>query len=82
MRRTVPTILPAALAVTLVPALWADKLEDRLRERVQAVKDSDNQAWKKIPWTASLLDARKASKAESVPVFLFTHDGNIETGRC
>ena len=82
MRRTVRTILPAALAVTLVPALRADKLEERLQERVKAVKESDNPAWKKIPWTASLRGARKASKAEGAPVFLFTHDGNIETGRC
>jgi hypothetical protein len=72
----------AALALALVPALWADKHEDWLKERVKEVRESDTQGWKKIPWTASLLDARKASKAERVPVFLFTHDGNIETGRC
>jgi hypothetical protein len=82
MRRTVRTTLFAALALILAPALWADKLEDSLRERVKAVKESDNLAWKKIPWTASLLAARKASKAEGAPVFLFTHDGNLETGRC
>lgn len=82
MRRTVRMTLAAALAAALAPAAWAEKLEDSLRERVKAVRESDNEAWKKIPWTASLLAARKASKSERVPVFLFTHDGNIETGRC
>ena len=50
--------------------------------QIRVVKDSDADEWRRIPWTASLLDARQASKQENHPVFLFTHDGNIETGRC
>ena len=50
--------------------------------RVQKIKESDTTGWSRIPWTASLLAAREASVKENRPVFLFTHDGNIETGRC
>ncbi len=49
---------------------------------VQKIKESDTTGWSRIPWTASLLAARQASIKENKPVFLFTHDGNIETGRC
>jgi hypothetical protein len=50
--------------------------------RVRQIKESDTTGWNRIPWTASLLAARQASMKENHPVFLFTHDGNIETGRC
>jgi hypothetical protein len=50
--------------------------------RVQKIKASDTTGWSRIPWTASLMAARQASVKEDKPVFLFTHDGNIETGRC
>jgi hypothetical protein len=53
-----------------------------VQARVQKIKESDTTGWSRIPWTASLLAARQASMKENKPVFLFTHDGNIETGRC
>lgn len=53
-----------------------------VQRRVQQIKDAEPTAWRRIPWTASLLDARQASRKEGRPLFLFTHDGNIDTGRC
>ena len=53
-----------------------------VHQRVEKVKTSEPTGWTKIPWTASILEARRLSQAENQPVFLFTHDGNIETGRC
>jgi hypothetical protein len=53
-----------------------------VQARVQKIKESDTTGWSRIPWTASLLAARQASMKENRPLFLFTHDGNIETGRC
>ncbi len=53
-----------------------------VNKRIEQIKDSDTTAWRKIPWTASLLEARRISQHEKKPLFLFTHDGNIETGRC
>ena len=59
-----------------------DRDEAWVLRHIQQIKDSDTTAWRRIPWTASLLDARQASQKENRPVFLFTHDGNIDTGRC
>lgn len=46
------------------------------------VKPAKPMDWTRIPWTRSLLDARQTSRDEDRPVFLFSLDGNIETGRC
>ena len=73
------SVLTLALCAT---ATLADTSEDAIRKRLKEIKASDNQAWRKIPWSASLLDARRVSADEKRPVFLFTHDGNIDTGRC
>jgi hypothetical protein len=53
-----------------------------ISERIAAVKKADTEKWRQIPWTATLLDARRASEKEKQPIFLFAHDGNIDTGRC
>jgi hypothetical protein len=53
-----------------------------VQERVDEIKKSEPPGWRKIPWAASLVEARKQSRDEKRPVFLFTHDGNMDTGRC
>ena len=55
---------------------------DWVARRVEQIKGSDKVEWRKIPWAASLTEARRLSQQEQRPVFLFTHDGNIATGRC
>lgn len=72
-------LLLAALAVT---ASAAERDETSIRKQIERIKDSEVNAWRKIPWTESLLSARRASEREKQPIFLFTHDGNMETGRC
>jgi hypothetical protein len=53
-----------------------------VRTRVRTVADSDTTGWQRIPWAASLVDARRAAAREDRFIFLFSHDGNLETGRC
>jgi hypothetical protein len=74
----------ALLAVsTLLSAGQARERDEAwVLERARQVRESDTNGWRKIPWTPSLLEARRVSREEGRPVFLFTHDGNIETGRC
>ena len=36
----------------------------------------------RIGWARTIMDARKLAKQHNRPVFLFTHDGRINTGRC
>ena len=74
------SIAVALLALAAGPAVQRD--EARIQRQIEEVKDSDTGAWRKIPWTASLLEARRASQREKKLLFLFTHDGNIDTGRC
>ena len=71
-----------ALLTSAFPARAETHDEAWVAQRVRQVKASDTTGWQKIPWVASLTDARRVSGAEDKPVFLFTHDGNIETGRC
>jgi hypothetical protein len=71
-----------AAALTVMNASAGESETDSLHKRIDAIKGSDTNAWRKIPWASSLLPARRASEREKQPLFLFTHDGNIETGRC
>ena len=70
------------LAALAVAGLAAERDETFIQKQIEGIKESDANGWRKIPWTSSLLAARHASEREKQPVFLFAHDGNIETGRC
>ncbi|MBI1914031.1 MAG: hypothetical protein HYS12_04745 [Planctomycetes bacterium] len=81
MRRRI--VFLTALACGAAVSVWAGEADEaRIRERVEQVKRSNSEAWQKVPWVASLTEARRLSEKERIPIFLFTHDGNIETGRC
>jgi hypothetical protein len=80
MRAMIAAVLTLGVFVAVGRAQERD--EAWVQARVQKIKASDTTGWSRIPWTASLLAAREASMKENKPVFLFTHDGNIETGRC
>ena len=54
---------------------WIDKEAARLCA-------ADTDAWRRIPWATSLTAAATAGKTERRLLFVFTHDGNIDTGRC
>lgn len=73
-------LLVAVLTVTA--AFAAERDEASIRKQLERIKETEVTAWQKIPWTASLLAARRVSEREKQPIFLFTYDGNIETGRC
>jgi len=78
------SILLAALACWLAPAAGraADSDESWIKRRVDTLKQAEINGWRKIPWVSTMLEARRLSLVENKPVFLFSHDGNIETGRC
>jgi hypothetical protein len=71
-----------AAGVMLSAGRAQDYDEAWVTRQVQQIRQSDTTGWTRIPWVASLTRARSISEAEQAPVFLFTHDGNIETGRC
>jgi len=55
---------------------------EEIANRIKQLKPAQEMNWTRIPWTGSLLAARQASQQEKCPVFLFSLDGNISTGRC
>ena len=59
---------------SITPEVVARRIKEM---KAQAPKD-----WTKVPWVASLLDARRIAREEHCPVFLFTFEGNLATGRC
>jgi hypothetical protein len=77
MRRAAILLLALAAAA---PA--AERSDAWVSKRVREIRDSDTEAWRKIPWSDSLLAAGAAAKKDGRLMFLFSHDGNIDTGRC
>ena len=75
-------IAPLTLALLAPAAHPGERDEAWATRQVRLIKDSDTTDWQRIPWAASLLDAERAARDENRPVFLFTHDGNLDTGRC
>ena len=76
-------VMAVTIALGALSTGWAQEWSTaQIQRRAEQIKNSESHAWKKIPWASSLLSARKISIAEKRPIFLFTHDGNIETGRC
>ena len=73
-------LLCTALAVTA--GFAAERDGTSIEKQIERIKESDANGWRKIPWAPSLLAARKTSEREKQPIFLFTHDGNMQTGRC
>ena len=76
MQHTAAILLALSLAPSAGPGdAWVAK-------RVREVREGDTDAWRKIPWSATLLDAAKDAKGEDRLMFVFSHEGNIDTGRC
>lgn len=55
---------------------------EEVAARLRQAKPDRPLSWTQIPWTGGLLEARAASRREQCPVFLFSLDGNLASGRC
>ena len=80
-------LAPALLVLTLGAAFAADAPQDELEARVKKVFEAvtptaDEKAFDRIGWARDLREAERLSRESKRPVFLFTHDGRINTGRC
>jgi len=78
------TLVPAAFVACVAGQAARGQEHDEawVKRQVEAIGKSDTTGWARIPWVASLTTARQISAKEKQPVFLFTLDGNMETGRC
>jgi hypothetical protein len=72
------------LLLTAVTAslLAADADPEWIAKRVAEVKPKQPLPATKVAWASSLPEARRLSEQERRPVFLFSFEGNLSTGRC
>jgi hypothetical protein len=55
----------------------------QVEERVHAVLPSRaERRFDEIGWARNIREAERLAKQHNRPIFLFTYDGNIDTGRC
>jgi hypothetical protein len=54
-------------------------VQQRVRELQPSAKEK---RFDEIGWAADIRDALRLAKTHQRPVFLFTHDGRINIGRC
>jgi predicted transcriptional regulator len=77
------------LILTICPAIADEKSTSfaELKEKVdRRVADwqptADEKRFDQIGWCTSLLEAEKLAREHRRPIFLFTHDGRMNVGRC
>ena len=76
--------------ILIVGQAWAQEKSQsvqELRARVdRQVADwqptADEKRFDQIGWCASLLEAEKLAREHQRPIFVFTHDGRMNVGRC
>jgi hypothetical protein len=71
--------------VTLFSAVMPDdqQLADWVQERVRALQPSRaERRIDDIGWAPGILKAEEFARKLNRPVFIFTYEGRIETGRC
>ena len=72
--------LCAALALTVAAATLDSAAVDRRAAEWQP--SARERQWEQIAWQGSLKSALETAKELRRPVFLFTHDGRLNVGRC
>ena len=71
----------AALAPAAGPE--TDRFAARIEKRIAEIQPTPaERKIDEIGWAQSILDAERLARLHKRPVFLLTHDGRINTGRC
>jgi len=61
------------------PAQWPAWVDQRIKDLQPMPQE---RKFDRIGWSRTVLGAEKLAKEYGRPIFLFTHDGRINTGRC
>jgi hypothetical protein len=88
----VKTNTPCSVVLLILTASWAagdeksapfDDLKDKIDRRVANWQPTaEEKRFDQIGWCTSLLEAEKLAREHQRPIFLFTHDGRMNVGRC
>ena len=84
MRKTLFTALaPAVMAALALTADPGAKLVSHVLDRIHESEPTRaERRLDAIGWAPDIRAAQRLAREHHRPVFLFTHDGNIATGRC
>ena len=81
--------LAILLILTACQAMGDDKsvsfadLKEKIDHRIADWQPTaDEKRFDQIGWCTSLLEAEKLARRHQRPIFLFTHDGRMNVGRC
>jgi hypothetical protein len=89
--RTKVVLVGVLAGIALVPSasvLSQTRLKDEqvaqwVRNHIKALQPTpEEKRFDEIGWSKSIVEAEKLARQYNRPVFLFTNDGNIATGRC
>ena len=79
----------SACAVFIASAMGAeiwlkdDSLVQSVQKKVREIQPSrEEKRFDEIGWASTIVEARAISQKTNRPLFLFTYNGNIDTGRC
>jgi hypothetical protein len=78
-------VMAATGALLMAGEQWLrdDRLVTSIEEKVRAIQPTRAEMrFEEIGWAPGIVAAEAASKKTNRPVFLFTYDGKIDTGRC
>ncbi len=78
-------IYSAALLAGLVSLGWSGPERNAawVDQRIEQWQPTAREKrWEGIGWAGSLQEALRLAKTHQRPVFLFTHDGRLNIGRC
>lgn len=81
-------MLAGCAAVLSSPALIATRAADEdvatwVNDQIKSLQPTPSEKhFDEIGWVRSIVQAEKLAREHNRPVFLFTFNGNIDTGRC
>ena len=74
---------PPLTPYTPTTSVRAARDAGRVARRVKDCQPTEfEKRWQTIGWADSILHAERLAKERKRPVFLFTHDGRLNVGRC
>jgi len=86
MRVSIPVALCGAVLCGVLIAqigLGEDAFVVKVQKKVHDLQPSRaEKRFDEIGWAPSILEAEKIAKKLNRPIYLFTYNGKIETGRC
>ena len=77
------------VALTVIALIWAaaafaaEMDFDAVRKRIAEIEPrAEEKRFDEIGWATEIREARRLAAQHQRPVFLFTHDGRMNIGRC